>query len=205
MLKNLELADSEFLELADFCRREGIVFLSTPYGTRGNSSACRMQSPGDKNRFRFGGGEPRFLQEAASLGVPLIVSTGMMSLAEVAVAAETLSEVAPDRYVLLQCVTNYPATVGSSNLRAMQLMGTAFQCPVGFSDHTETMIAGTLAVGMVRASWNATSPWIVRRRPGPSGVIDVRRSSPNMCRPFALPNVRSVMDLSVRFRRRFAI
>jgi N,N'-diacetyllegionaminate synthase len=80
--------------------------------------------------------------------VPLIVSTGMMSLAEVAMAAETLSEVAPDRFVLLQCVTNYPATVASSNLRAMQVMEKAFQCPVGFSDHTETSVAGTVAVGM---------------------------------------------------------
>lgn len=147
MLKNLELEDWEFLELAGFCRREGIVFLSTPYGTRDIRLLAECKVPAIKIASALTV-EPDFLQEAASLGVPLIVSTGMMSLGEVAAAAETLSKFASDRFVLLQCVTNYPATVGSSNLRAMQLMGTAFQCPVGFSDHTETMIAGILAVGM---------------------------------------------------------
>jgi N,N'-diacetyllegionaminate synthase len=147
MLKNLELEDAEFLELAGFCRREGIVFLSTPYGTRDIRLLAECKVPAIKVASALAV-EPRFLKGAASLGVPLIVSTGMMSLAEVAVAVETLSEVAPDRFVLLQCVTNYPATVGSSNLRAMQAMGAAFKCPVGFSDHTETMLAGTLAVGM---------------------------------------------------------
>jgi N,N'-diacetyllegionaminate synthase len=147
MLKSLELRDSEFLELAGFCRAEGIVFLSTPYGMRDIALLAECKVPAIKIASALAV-EPRFLKEAASLGVPLIVSTGMMNLAEVAMVVETLSEVALDRFVLLQCVTNYPATIGSSNLRAMQLIGTAFQCAVGFSDHTETILAGPLAVGM---------------------------------------------------------
>jgi N,N'-diacetyllegionaminate synthase len=147
MLKNLELKESEFRELADFCRHEGIVFLSTPYGATDIRLLADWKVPAIKIASALAV-EERFLKEAASLGVPLIVSTGMMSLAEVAVAVETLIENAPDRFVLLQCVTNYPSTVGSSNLRAMQVMGEAFRCPVGFSDHTETMLAGVLAVGM---------------------------------------------------------
>jgi N,N'-diacetyllegionaminate synthase len=147
MLKKLELGGPEFRELADFCRREGIIFLSTPYGTRDISLLAECDVPAVKIASALAV-EPYFLREAASLAVPLIVSTGMMSLAEVAVAAETLSEVAPGRFVLLQCVTNYPAAVESSNLRAMQVMGEAFRCPVGFSDHTETMLAGALAVSL---------------------------------------------------------
>jgi N,N'-diacetyllegionaminate synthase len=147
MLKNLELGEAEFRELADFCRQQRIVFLSTPYGTRDIRLLAEWKVPAIKVASALAV-EPRFLKEAASLGVPLIVSTGMMSLPEVALAVETLLEVAPDRFVLLQCVTNYPATVGSSNLRAMQVMGKAFQCPVGFSDHTETTLAGTIAVAM---------------------------------------------------------
>jgi N,N'-diacetyllegionaminate synthase len=147
MLRKLELGESAFRELANFCRQEGIVFLSTPYGAKDIRLLAEWNVPAIKIASALTV-EPRFLKEAASLGVPLIVSTGMMSLAEVAMAAETLSEVAPDRFVLLQCVTNYPATVASSNLRAMQVMEKAFQCPVGFSDHTETSVAGTVAVGM---------------------------------------------------------
>ena len=147
MLRKLELEESAFRELASFCRQESIVFLSTPYGSKDIRLLAKWNVPAIKIASALTV-EPRFLKEAASLGVPLIVSTGMMSLAEVAMAAETLCEVAPGRFVLLQCVTNYPATIVSSNLRAMQVMETAFRCPVGFSDHTETLVAGTVAVGM---------------------------------------------------------
>jgi len=147
MLKKLELNPSDFQELADFSRREGIIFLSTPYGTNDIAILAECQVAAIKIASALAV-EPEFLREAASLGVPLIVSTGMMSLAEAAVAADTLSEAAPGRFILLQCVTNYPATVESSNLRAMQAMQAAFQCPVGFSDHTETFLAGPLAVAL---------------------------------------------------------
>jgi sialic acid synthase SpsE len=147
MLEKLELGEKEFQELAAYCREQEILFLSTPYGARDiqllgqwNVSALKVASALAV--------EPRFLKEAAALGVPLIVSTGMMTMAEVADAAKTLQRVAPGRFVLLQCVTNYPATVASSNLRAMLAMAEAFCCPVGFSDHTETFVAGSLAAGL---------------------------------------------------------
>jgi N-acetylneuraminate synthase/N,N'-diacetyllegionaminate synthase len=147
MLKNLELGEAEFAELAEFCRTSDILFLSTPYGARDIQLLAKWKVSAIKVASALTV-EPRFLEEAASLGVPLIVSTGMMSLAEVAEATETLHHVAPDRFVLLQCVTNYPASVASSNLRAMQAMATAFQCPVGFSDHTESSVAAVVSVGL---------------------------------------------------------
>jgi N,N'-diacetyllegionaminate synthase len=147
MLRKLELGESAFRELASFCRQVGIVFLSTPYGAEDIRLLAEWNVPAIKIASALTV-EPQFLKEAASLGVPLIVATGMMSMAEVAMAAETLSEVAPDRFILLQCVTNYPATTASSNLRTMKVMETVFHCPVGFSDHTETAVAGTVAVGM---------------------------------------------------------
>lgn len=147
MLKQLELPTAAFRELAAYCRAQNILFLSTPYGERDIRflGECGVSALKVASALAV---EPRFLEQAAALGVPLIISTGMMTMAEVALAADTLRRCAPGRFVLLQCVTNYPATVTSSNLRAMRAMGKAFACPVGFSDHTESTTASVLAVGM---------------------------------------------------------
>lgn len=147
MLQRLELSAEAFGELAAYCREQDILFLSTPYG----ESDIHMLGEWGVSALKVASAlavEPQFLEQAATLGVPLIVSTGMMTMVEVAFAAETLRRCAPGRFVLLQCVTNYPATVASSNLRAMRAMGEAFACPVGFSDHTESNTASVLAVGL---------------------------------------------------------
>ena len=147
MLQHLELSPTAFRQLADYCRAQEILFLSTPYGENDIRllGECKVVALKVASALAV---EPRFLEHAATLGVPLIVSTGMMTMAEVALAAETLRRCSGGRFVLLQCVTNYPAAVASSNLRAMRVMGKKFACPVGFSDHTEGNTASVLAVGM---------------------------------------------------------
>ena len=147
MLRKLELSAAEFRELAAYCCSQNILFLSTPYGAADIAllGECGVSALKVASALAV---EPRFLEQVAALGVPLIVSTGMMTMAEVALATDTLRRCAPGRFVLLQCVTNYPANVASSNLRAMRAMGEAFACPVGFSDHTESDTASVLAVGM---------------------------------------------------------
>lgn len=147
MLRQLELSASDFRELSEFCRLRDILFLSTPYG----EDDIRLLGECGVSALKIASAlavEPLFLEKAASLGLPLIVSTGMMDMNEVALAAETLRRCSLGRFVLLQCVTNYPATVASSNLRAMRAMGNAFACPIGFSDHTEGNTASILAIGM---------------------------------------------------------
>lgn len=147
MLQQLELSNTAFRELASYCQAQDILFLSTPYGESDIRLLGECRVPALKVASALAV-EPRFLDMAASLCVPLIVSTGMMTMAEVAFAADKLRRCVPGRFVLLQCVTNYPATVASSNLRAMSAMGKAFMCPVGFSDHTESYTASVLAIGM---------------------------------------------------------
>jgi sialic acid synthase SpsE len=68
---------------------------------------------------------------------PVILSTGMSSLAEVEDAVTALRSGGLERQIiLLHCLAEYPAPVGETNLRAMATMRHAFGCPVGFSDHT---------------------------------------------------------------------
>ena len=49
---------------------------------------------------------------------------------------------------LLHCISNYPAKINKVNLNVMNKLGELFRCPVGFSDHTETIFSSVVAVSM---------------------------------------------------------
>ena len=76
------------------------------------------------------------LRKIAATGKPVILSTGMSTLAEVDEAVTTLRGCGCTELILLHCCSSYPAPPESVNLRAMDTMRTLYGTPVGFSDHT---------------------------------------------------------------------
>ena len=78
----------------------------------------------------------------------MIVSSGMSYLGEVETAVRTIEEVGNHDFVLLHCVSNYPADPSDVNLRAMQTLATAFDVPVGYSDHTLGIEVAIAAVAL---------------------------------------------------------
>jgi sialic acid synthase SpsE len=102
-------------------------------------------------RLKVGSGEITnipFLGALGELGLPLIVSTGMADMDEVAEAVAALPR---ERLTLLHCTSNYPAAPEDVNLRAMTSLRERFSLPVGYSDHTE----GT-AIAVAAAALGAT-------------------------------------------------
>jgi N-acetylneuraminate synthase len=135
MLKALELAPEDHRLLAERCRRLGLVFLSTPFDLPSlellaglGMPACKVPS-GEITNLPF-------LRRVGAVGWPVILSTGMSELEEVALAVETLSAAGCAGLALLQCVSNYPAEAADANLRAMATLAERFGAPVGYSDHT---------------------------------------------------------------------
>jgi N,N'-diacetyllegionaminate synthase len=76
------------------------------------------------------------LKEVAQLGKPIILSTGMCTLEEIKDSVNAILETGNSQLVLLHCVSDYPAKIEESNLKAIQTMKKEFQLPVGYSDHT---------------------------------------------------------------------
>ncbi|HEX7746004.1 MAG TPA: pseudaminic acid synthase [Micromonosporaceae bacterium] len=72
----------------------------------------------------------------ASTGKPLIISTGMATLGEVAAAAEAARGAGCADLILLACTVSYPAPAEHSNLRRLPVLAEAFDAVVGLSDHT---------------------------------------------------------------------
>lgn len=76
------------------------------------------------------------IRKAASTGKPLIISTGMATIAELDEAVRTAREAGCKDLVLLKCTSTYPATPDNSNILTIPHMAELFGCEVGLSDHT---------------------------------------------------------------------
>lgn len=147
MLRKLELSEADHRTLLEQCRREGIVFLSTPYSIADAELLHALDVPG----FKIASGqlvELPFLAALARFNKPVILSTGMATLAEVTEAVTTLRNHGNTQLVVLQCTTNYPSRLADTNLRAMATLAQAAGAPVGYSDHTEGINACLAAVAL---------------------------------------------------------
>ncbi len=147
MLRRLELSPAAHRELNDYCRQRGLIFLSTPFDEESADLLDELDVPA----FKIGSGEVTnhpFLEYVARKGRPVILSTGMSYLSEVDEAVRVLRSAGCEQLILLHCVSNYPAAPADANLKAMQTLATAFDVPVGYSDHTPGIEVALAAVAL---------------------------------------------------------
>ena len=85
---------------------------------------------------------------AAATGKPLVVSTGMASLAEIAEAVAAARGAGCRELVVLHCVSGYPTPVGEANLRTIPDLAARLDVPVGLSDHSLGIGAAVAAVAL---------------------------------------------------------
>ena len=149
MLRALQLPPEAYYKLRKRAGERGIIFFSTAFDSQSVAFLERMGQP----LWKVPSGEITnypYLMSIAALGQPTILSTGMATLAEVEGAVEALEAAGLDRASLciLHCTTEYPAPPEEVNLRAMPLLGAAFGCAYGYSDHTLGTAVSTAAVAL---------------------------------------------------------
>jgi len=88
------------------------------------------------------------IRRVAHTGKPIIMSTGMATLAEIAEAVHAAREAGSAQIALLKCNSAYPAPPEEMNLRTINHMAQAFQLPVGLSDHTLGIAVPVTAVAL---------------------------------------------------------
>jgi pseudaminic acid synthase len=76
------------------------------------------------------------IQKVARTGKPIIISTGMATVAELHRSVTAAREAGCEHLVLLKCTSTYPATPANSNIATIPHMRALFDCQVGLSDHT---------------------------------------------------------------------
>jgi len=145
MLKALELSEPQLRELFKYCKRKKVGFLSTPFDLKSAEFLARL----GVRAFKVSSGDLTnlpLLRALARYSKPLILSTGMATLAEVKAAVAAIRSAGNQKITLLHCVSSYPARSEEVNLRAMDTLKQAFSLPAGYSDHTlgiEVAIAAT--------------------------------------------------------------
>ena len=88
------------------------------------------------------------LKYVASKRKPIIMSTGMSTLAQISEAVETIQAGGNPQLVLLRCASAYPAITDEMNLRTVPHMSEMFHVPVGLSDHSMGSVGAVTAVAL---------------------------------------------------------
>ena len=104
------------------------------------------------------------LQKIGSTKKPVIMSTGMASLAEIEEAVMTLREAGCSEIAILKCTSAYPAPAEEMNLRTIPHLSEAFGCPVGLSDHTLGIAVSVAAVSLGHVLLRSILPYLVQFR-----------------------------------------
>jgi len=88
------------------------------------------------------------IKKISATGKPIILSTGMSTLAEIDEAVTTIRNEKNNEIALLKCTSAYPALPEEMNLNTIPHLSRAFDVPVGLSDHTMTVAAPVAAVAV---------------------------------------------------------
>lgn len=147
MLRKLEFDIDDFAEIAAQCRKAGIGFLCTPFDTAMTAALIDLGMP----CIKVASGEltnTPALEHFAGFGLPVLLSTGMSTMAEVGNALDTLHKHGAGEVTLLHCTSLYPAPPETINLLAMKAMRDRFSLPVGYSDHSEGNEIAVAAVAL---------------------------------------------------------
>ncbi|WP_231879581.1 pseudaminic acid synthase [Methylomonas koyamae] len=119
----------------DRCRELGMIGFSTPF----DETAVDFLEELDVPCYKIASFENIHLpliRKVAATGKPMIVSTGMATVAELDDTVRAAREAGCNDIVLLKCTSSYPATPENTNIRTIPHLRQLFGCEVGLSDHT---------------------------------------------------------------------
>lgn len=147
--KSSELPYEWTPKLIAHAKKIGLMFLSTPFDLQ----AVDVLDRSGVAAFKVASYELTddiLISYMASKGRPMIISTGMADLEEVAHAVNVVRRAGSNQIILLHCVSIYPPKFKQLNLKAITTLREAFKLPVGYSDHSEPpyIAAGLAAVAL---------------------------------------------------------
>ena len=128
----------------------GMVAFSTPFDDAAVDFLEELNTPCYKIAS-FENTHLPLIQKVARTGKPVILSTGMASLAELDETVRTLRQSGCENFVLLKCTSTYPASPENCNLHTLPHLRKLFDCEVGLSDHT-----GGIGVAVASVALGAT-------------------------------------------------
>jgi sialic acid synthase SpsE len=145
--RQFELDEPAHEVLAARARQRGLKVMATPFSLPAVDLLDRVGI----DAFKIASGDITFdalIARAASTGRPVVISTGMSTIAEAQHALAVFRAAGGQQAALLHCVSAYPVPRGSENLRAIRSLADECRVPVGLSDHGDDTFALPVAVGL---------------------------------------------------------
>ncbi|MEU6641308.1 pseudaminic acid synthase [Saccharomonospora sp. NPDC046836] len=128
-------------------RSHGLEVFSSPF----DPTAVELLESLDAPAYKIASSEIvdlPLIERCARTGKPLVISTGMATVAEIDAAVRTAREAGNDQLVVLACTASYPAAPEESNLRGLPVLGSVTGAVVGLSDHTPGLGVPVAAVAL---------------------------------------------------------
>lgn len=149
MLKHLELNANQHEELIAYCQKKNIQFFSTAF----DMDSINYLHSLNLGLWKIPSGEITnypYLKKIAQYKEPVILSTGMCDLSDIAAALQVLLDngLEKEQITILHCNTEYPTPMEDVNLRAMLEIEKKFGVNIGYSDHTEGIEVPIAAVAL---------------------------------------------------------
>jgi N,N'-diacetyllegionaminate synthase len=145
--ERFEFDEAAHRRIADRARDHGLKVVATPFSI----GAVDLLERVGVDAYKIASGDltwDQLIVRAAATGLPLVMSTGMSTLAEVRHAAAVARAAGARQLAILHCVSAYPVPRGSENLAAIRSLGRECRVPVGLSDHGEDAFALPMAVAL---------------------------------------------------------
>jgi N,N'-diacetyllegionaminate synthase len=147
LLRRCELSWEAQEKLKNHADDQGIIFFSTPFDEESADFLDSIGAPA----FKIASADIThipLLRHIGSKGKPILLSTGMSFLNEVADAIHNLRSGGAKEILLMHCVSAYPAAPQHMNLRTLQTLQSYFELSVGLSDHSEGILLSLVAVAL---------------------------------------------------------
>ncbi|NGZ76109.1 pseudaminic acid synthase [Saccharibacillus alkalitolerans] len=125
----------------------GMLAFSTPFDESAVEFLESLNVPAYKIAS-FENTDIQLIRKVASTGKPMIISTGMASIAELDESVRAAREAGCEHLVLLKCTSTYPATPENTNISTLPHLEQLFKCTVGMSDHTMGVGVSVAAVAL---------------------------------------------------------
>lgn len=150
-IRRFHLSFDQFRELADYAKKRGILFFSTPLDFDSvdflnDIVPFYKVSSGDLTNYYL-------IERIASKKKPIILSTGLSTESQIEEALDIIKKVSSkllekDKVMLMHCISAYPAPLEEANLLSIPFLKEKFNLPVGYSDHTIGIEACKIAVAL---------------------------------------------------------
>jgi sialic acid synthase SpsE len=144
MLKRLELSFTYFKEIFRYCKKIGIIFLSTP----GDKTSVNFLKSLRVPAYKIGSDDMDnfpLLKYVAQKKKPLIISTGMSYMKEVEKSFNFVKKF-NKKIAFLHCTSSYPTDLGEVNMKSILTMKRRLKTIIGYSDHTTNIWIPILAI-----------------------------------------------------------